>query len=246
MSPSASNPDSRVKQIEQHLLDIACPDRANITKSFFKTGTGEYSNTDLFIGIRVPTLRNIAQQHTSLSLHEVESLLHSPVHEQRLCALFIWVYQYKKRTTSTEDKQSIYDAYIRNSIYVNNWDLVDTTTPHIVGEHLFDRDRSLLDKWSLDNNLWKRRMSIVATWAFIRRKDLDDTFRRAEVLLDDSEDLMHKAVGWMLREAGKRDQNRLTEFLEKHKSNMPRTMLRYSIEKFDPQTRKYFLRTSKP
>ncbi len=240
-----SNTTDIVTKIEQRLLNIACPDRANITKSFFKTGAGEYSNKDLFIGIRVPTLRSIAQEYPLLSVEEVETLLHSPIHEQRLCALFIWVYQYKKCKASNEQRQSIYEAYIHNWAYVNNWDLVDTTTPHIIGEHLVNRERSILNEWSLNNNLWKRRMSIVATWAFIKRKDLDDTFRLAEVLLNDSEDLMHKAVGWMLREAGKRDPNRLKAFLERHKSNMPRTMLRYSIEKFEVQTRKYFLTTSK-
>ena len=233
-----------VRTIVAQLQSMASEERAEITRRFFKTGKGTYSEHDDFIGVRVPQLRQLAKEFLSLSLVETMELLDSPIHEQRHLALLIWTLQYKRRTTTNETREKIYNAYITSWQHINNWDLVDTTAPHIMGEHLLNRPRDILHQWSTDSNLWKRRMSIVATWAFIKRCDLEDTFTLATTLLRDKEDLMHKAVGWMLREAGKRDPSRLMIHLETYRDQMPRTMLRYSIEKFTTAERQYFL--SKP
>ena len=241
MTPKRTN---TVENIVAQLKAISSEDRAKITRRFFKTGKGTYSEHDEFIGIRVPRLRQLAREHISLSLPDTLSLLDSPIHEQRHLALLIWTLQYKLKTTTDSEREKIYNAYVQSWQHVNNWDLVDTTTPHIMGEHLLSRPREILYQWSVDANLWKRRMSIVATWAFIKRGDLDDTFTLSTTLLQDKEDLIHKAVGWMLREAGKRNQNRLIQHLETYRHQMPRTMLRYSIEKFTADERRYFL--SKP
>ena len=195
-----------VDSIVQKLKALASEERAAVTRSFFKTGKDAHSEQDRFIGIRVPVLRRLAKEHIDLSIEKVSTLLDSPIHEQRHLALLIWTLQYKHKSTTEHDREQIYNAYIESWKHINNWDLVDTTTPHIMGEHLLNRPRGLLYEWSTDDNLWKRRMSIVATWAFIKRSDLDDTFKIATTLLHDKEDLIHKAVGWMLREAGKRDQ----------------------------------------
>ena len=235
---------TNIENIIKRLNTLACEDRAKITRTFFKTDTGSYSEHDKFIGIRVPILRNLAKEYQSLSIEEVKELLDSCIHEQRMLALFIWTLQYKRKSTSAVHKTNIYTAYIESWAHINNWDLVDTTTPHIMGEHLLNHPRDVLYEWCQDDNLWKRRMSIVATWAFIKSNDLDDTFKLSTLLLRDKEDLMHKAVGWMLREAGKRDKDRLVQHLETHRHEMPRTMLRYSIEKFSKPERSYFL--SKP
>ena len=244
-SPFKTIEKMTVPTLIEHLMTLASEERAAVTRSFFKTGPGSYSEGDQFIGIRVPVLRQLAKENLSLTLDEVLSLLNSPIHEQRHLALLIWTLQYKNRSSCIHEKEQIFNAYIQSWKHINNWDLVDTTTPHIMGEHLLHRPREILYQWSTDDNLWKRRMSIVATWAFIKRTDLDDTFEIATLLQQDNEDLIHKAVGWMLREAGKKDRNRLIEYLETHRHRMPRTMLRYSIEKFAPAKRAYFLKTSK-
>ena len=230
-----------VALIVAQLKARASEERAQITRRFFKTGKGTYSENDLFIGIRVPELRLLAKEHISLSLVETMELLDTPVHEQRHLALLIWTLQYKRKATTETKRMDIYNAYVESWKHINNWDLVDTTTPHIMGEHLLNRPRDILHLWSADTNLWKRRMSIVATWAFIKRGDLDDTFALATTLIQDKEDLIHKAVGWMLREAGKRDRTKLIEHLEAYRHEMPRTMLRYSVEQFSAEERRYFL-----
>ena len=243
--PSGNTKDmSVIDDIIEQMKGLASEERAAVTRSFFKIGKGTYSEHDQFIGIRVPILRQLAKDHIDLSLDEVLCLLDSPIHEQRHLALLIWTLQYKHRQATAQRKDQIYNAYIRSWKHINNWDLVDTTTPHIMGEHLINRPRQELYDWSAEPNMWKRRMSIVATWAFIKRSELDDTFTIALTLLGDREDLIQKAVGWMLREAGKRDQNRLVEYLEIHRHKMPRTMLRSSIEKFSAEERSYFLDTA--
>ena len=194
--------DSIVKQLNE----LASEERAAVTRSFFKTGKDAYSEQDRFIGIRVPVLRQLAKDYLSLSLDGVLHLLDSPIHEQRHLALLIWTLQYKRKSTTEHEREQIYNAYVQSWQHINNWDLVDTTTPHIIGEHLLNRPRALLYEWSIDDNLWKRRMSIVATWAFIKRSDLDDTLKIATTLLHDKEDLIHKVtVGWMLREGWKKE-----------------------------------------
>lgn len=234
----------RVIQILSTLQSLSSTERAERTKRFFKTGSGSYSEGDQFIGIRVPELRALAKTCLDCSVQQVSFILQSPIHEQRHLALLIWTYQYKASKSSPEIRQQIYDAYIAHSAWINNWDLVDTSTPHIMGEHLLNRDRSILHQWVQSNNLWERRMSILATWAFIKKNDFADTLSIATKLLEDQEDLIHKAVGWMLREMGKRDLNALYDFLDQHHTTMPRTMLRYAIERLSPEKKTHYM--SKP
>jgi 3-methyladenine DNA glycosylase AlkD len=206
---------------------------------FYKTGPGDYAEHDRFMGVSVPTLRKIAKEFPVLSLSEIESLLMSPFNEERFLGLVILVQQYQKG--NIEDQKERYNFYLNNLKYVNNWNLVDVSAHLIVGAHLLDKDRSILQQLVLSNDLWERRVSIVSTWAFIRKKDLEWTFQIGEKLLKDPHDLIHKAVGWMLREAGKQDEAALKNFLGHHVSSMPRTMLRYAIERFEKEERERYL-----
>lgn len=233
-------------QIQQDLQKLANPRQAELLQKFFQTGKGEYGEGDVFLGLKVPDQRKVAKKYTSLSIAEVEQLLHSKIHEHRLTALIIWTYQFEKADKETREK--IYHAYLRNTKWVNNWDLVDVTTPRIVGMHLLHRpkDRKILCQLAKSNDLWERRISILATSAFIQERQFADTLQIAEILLQDRHDLIHKAVGWMLREIGKKDQKAEEEFLKRHYQYMPRTMLRYAIEKFDGEKRKFYLGKCKP
>ena len=201
---------------------------------FFRTGPGEYGEGDEFLGLKVPQIRKLAREFRALPLKEVEGLLKSKWHEARLLALVILVDQFERADERMRD--AIFRLYLRSTKFINNWDLVDASAPHIVGAHI--KDRSLLTKLARSKSLWERRIAIVATQHFIRNHDLKDTFRLAKNLLDDKHDLIHKATGWMLREAGKRDRDALVAFLEEHATRMPRTMLRYAIEKFPPALRR--------
>jgi 3-methyladenine DNA glycosylase AlkD len=207
--------------------------------AFFKTGAGHYAEHDQFIGVKVPTLRVIARNYKDLPLPEIQVLLDSPINEERLLALFIVVAQYQKANDNL--KNELYQFYLSNLKQVNNWNLVDASAHLIMGAHLLKRDRAILFLLAQSESMWERRIAMVSTWYFIRHNDLEDTFKLAEILLQDTHDLIHKAVGWMLREAGKKDQSTLMEFLEKHAHEMPRTMLRYSIEKFPEEQRKLYL-----
>jgi len=207
--------------------------------TFFKTGVGGYAEHDHFIGVRVPTLRKLARSFESLPLDALKLLLTSPINEERFLALIILSHQYKKG--SLETKEKIYEFYIQNLNAINNWNLVDASAHLIIGAHLWDKDRRYLMELATSHAMWERRISIVATWYFIKRGDLDWTFKIAALLLKDSHDLIHKSVGWMLREAGVKDLSQLVLFLEIYKSTMPRTMLRYAIEKFPEEQRKSYL-----
>ncbi len=200
------------------------------TAIYFKTGAGDYAQHDTFIGVKVPILRTIAKQYATLSLQEIETLLSSAINEERLLALIILNNRYLKADTHL--KEDIYQFYLKNIKYVNNWNLVDSSAYQIMGAHLIDKDKKKLLELAHSNNLWERRVAIVATYYFIKKNDLDWTFKIANVLLNDSHDLIHKSVGWMLREAGKRNKEQLMKFLDMHARSMPRTMLRYSLEKF--------------
>lgn len=204
---------------------------------YFKTGVGDYAEHDKFLGITVPTLRTLAREFKQLPLSDIKQLLASPFNEERLLALLILVDQYKK--ASPELKETLYQFYIEHITQVNNWNLVDSSAHLIVGAHLTS-DISILHTLAASHNLWERRIAIVATWHFIRKNNLTPTFTLATILLQDAHDLMHKAVGWMLREAGKKDQQQLIAFLDLHAAHMPRTMLRYAIEKFSEQERKTY------
>lgn len=229
--------DARAAQ--QRLRSLADPEVAAGAARFFKTGSGEYGEGDRFIGIKSPTLKMVAKEFKGLPLAEVECLLHSEIHEDRTLALVILVGQFEKG--DDPNRKQIYGLYLSNTQHINNWDLVDISAPQIVGGYLETRSRKPLDRLAKSASLWERRISIVATLWFIRHGDFADTLKIAQKLLADKEDLIHKAVGWMLREVGKRDVAVLEEFLHQHCRVMPRTMLRYAIERFPEKQRQAWL-----
>ena len=210
---------------------------------FFKTAPGQYGHGDRFLGIRVPALRQLARAHRSLSVDDALTLLSSKWHEERSLALFLLVGHYKRADRS--GRQRIYDAYLANTKHVNNWDLVDCSAEHIVGPHVDPNDAPILDQLAVSDDVWERRIAMLATFHWIKQKQFAPALRIAERLLHDDHDLIHKAVGWMLREIGKRDGKAERQFLNKHYRTMPRTMLRYAIEKFpDTERQRYMLRTA--
>lgn len=228
--------------IEKELKKLSDKDQAAILQRFFKTGPGEYGEGDRFLGIKVPVLRSFARSHQNVPLGESARLLRSPYHEARMVALFILIRLYEKGDDALKEK--IFHLYLRSTKHINNWDLVDLSAPNIVGDYLLERDRKILFRLVKSKLLWERRIAVLATFTFIRNNDFADTLRLAEILIDDAEDLMHKAVGWMLRETGKRDNALLKSFLQTRYQLMPRTMLRYAIEKFPETERKKYLKGS--
>ena len=230
----------QVRQIIDHLQSLGNPEAALHAQGFFKTGPGEYGEGDRFLGIRVPVIRQCVKQYRQVGFAETLELLQSPLHEVRLLALLMLVDRYQRGTEA--DRRVIFSAYLEHVKYINNWDLVDCSAEHIVGAHLFAGDRALLHRLAKSQNLWERRIAMLSTFHFIRRGDFSDTLAIAELLLHDREDLLHKAAGWMLREVGKRDLPAEQEFLKQHCREMPRTMLRYAIEKFPEPVRQAYLR----
>ena len=226
--------------ILNELQSIGTPEKAAHLQRFFKTGPGQYGEGDVFLGVVVPHTRSIAKANLKIPFTEVRKLLKSKYHEARLCALLILTERFKK--ASEEDRKEIFDFYLKNTACANNWDLVDLSCPTIVGEYLLDKDRSLLYKLVGSKNLWEQRISVVSTYAFIKKCEFFDTFELSERLFTHKHDLMHKSVGWMLREIGKRDCQTLTDFLEMHATKMPRTTLRYAIEHYPEPERQYFLK----
>lgn len=204
---------------------------------FFKTGKGQYGEGDKFLGVTVPNIREVAKEYKDVSIDILKELIHSPWHEMRMCALLILVINSKKNVT-----KETFDFYLSQSKYINNWDLVDLSAPQIVGQYLLDKERDTLYNLTESELLWDNRIAIVSTLTFIRSNDLDDTYKLSLKMMNHKHDLMHKSIGWMLREAGKRDEKRLYDFVMEHKSIMPRTMLRYSIEKFAPDIRKELMK----
>jgi 3-methyladenine DNA glycosylase AlkD len=226
-------------QIKRDLSQLSNPEKAKKLSGFFKTGKGQYGEGDIFLGIPVPEQRKVAKRYIDLTLNDLQELLSSKIHEHRLTALLILVSKYEKADNSGKDE--IFSFYLKNTEYVNNWDLVDLSAPKIVGDYLFNKDTSILFKLAKSNNLWERRIAVLSTFKFIRNNDFEDALSISELLLDDKHDLIHKAVGWMLREIGKRDQEIEERFLSRYCMQMPRTMLRYAIEKFDENKRKFYL-----
>ena len=216
------------------------PTQALVLQRFFKTGKGEYGEGDIFYGIKVPEQRTIAKQFKDLTFDDLKELIKSKVHEERLITAFILVDQYKRG--DEKKKKIIFDFYLKNRKGINNWDLVDLSAPKIVGAYLIDKEKELLYKFANSNDLWEKRISIISTQAFIREHFFEDTLNISKILLGDKHDLIHKAVGWMLREIGNRDLETEEEFLKKHYKTMPRTMLRYAIEKFPEQKRIAYLK----
>jgi len=226
-------------QLKKDLAARGSPAKAKISSSFFKTGKGQYGEGDVFLGVTVPESRAIAKKYAKLPLTDLKKLLASKIHEHRLIALMILLEHY--RSAKPRERKKLIDFYLAHTKYVNNWDLVDLSAYHLVGDYLLDKETGLLDALSRSKNLWERRISIVSTYAFIRAHEFAHTLRIAERLLRDEHDLMHKAVGWMLREVGKRDEKTLKTFLNKHIHAMPRTALRYAIERFPEKIRKEYL-----
>jgi len=233
-------PSAAVEEIERELAGLADPEVAEFLGRFFKTGSGEYGEGDRFLGIRVPVLRRLARKYQSLDLPGCRALLVSPYHEARLLALLILVGAYDHGDEKRRDE--IFRLYLDHLPYVNNWDLVDGSAEHIVGRHLRDRDRSLLYDLARSASVWERRIAIMATFGYVKAGSFDETLRLADVLLSDPHDLIHKAVGWMLREVGKRDREAAEAFLRPRYRRMPRTMLRYAIEKFPEALRRQYVR----
>ena len=220
----------------RRLRSLENREQARFNQRFFRTGPGEYGEGDLFLGLRVPQIRKLAREYSSLSLKGLETLLASKWHEARLLALVIMVDQYRRGDERLRD--AIFRAYLRNTSRINSWDLVDASARDIVGAHLENSNRSLLTKLARSKLLWERRIAMIATHHFIRRGDLKDTLRIARMLLRDEHDLIHKAAGWMLREAAKMNRAAVETFLEEHATRMPRTMLRYAIERFPAKLRR--------
>ena len=229
-------------QIKKDLSQLSDPERAKNLSWFFKTGKGQYGEGDVFLGITVPEQRKVAKKYTDLSLNDLQELLNSEIHEHRFTALVILISKYRKAEESS--KKEIFDFYLRNTKNINNWDLVDLSAPRIIGDYLLNKDRTTLFKLARSNSLWERRISILSTFTFIDNCDFEDALSISELLLHDEHDLIHKAVGWALREIGKRDQNVEEKFLTKHYPSVPRTMLRYAVEKFDEKKRKKYLAKS--
>jgi len=223
----------------QELKTYASVKKAKLLSRFFKTGKGEYGEGDRFLGVMVPQIRGVVKRFRDLPLAETKKLIRSPWHEERLCGLLILVDQFERGDEKV--RKRIYNTYLASTKYINNWDLVDLTTPKIVGAYLKDKPRRTLMKLAASRDLWRRRIAILATFWFIKDGDFKDALAIAHVLRDDRHDLIHKAVGWMLREIGKRDVKTLTTFLKKHYKHMPRTMLRYAIERFPEKERKAYL-----
>ena len=228
-----------LRELQRQLRDRASAKQAKALQRFFKTGPGEYGEGDVFLGLRVPEVRRLARSSDALSLAEVRTLLRSKYHEERLLALVILVRRFERGDAAT--RRRLFDLYLRSTRSINNWDLVDSSAPHIVGGWLLDNPRTVLDELAAAGVVWQRRIAVLATLAFIRQGQFDDTVRLCRRLLDDPHDLMHKACGWMLREVGQRNAAVLQDFLDHHAARMPRTMLRYAIEHLPEQQRKQYL-----
>lgn len=225
--------------LKKDLKEIENKEKSKILSKFFKTGKGEYGEGDVFLGITVPNVRIIAKKYLHLELSELQILLSSKVHEYRLIALLILIDKYKK--TNLSGKKEIFNFYLANTKNINNWDLVDLSAGYIVGDYLYKKDKSVLYKLAKSDNLWEKRISIISTFNFIKNNNFEDTLKISKILLNDEHDLIHKAVGWMLREVGKRNKQVEKDFLNKYYKKMPRTMLMYSIERFSDSERRFYL-----
>jgi 3-methyladenine DNA glycosylase AlkD len=229
------------KFLIDELVALADAEKAVFLQGFFKTGKGQYAEGDVFLGIKVPQTRTVIKAYKDLPLQEIKTLLYSEYHEIRLAGFLLLVEQFKK-TKNADEHKKIYDFYLKHARQANNWDLVDLSCKDIIGKYLLDKeDRSILYKLADSSDLWEQRISIISTWMFIKHLEFEDTLRISEKLLSHKHDLIHKAVGWMLREVGKKDKDVLITFLEKYSATMPRTALRYSIEHFAPKERQKYM-----
>lgn len=223
------------KTITSELQALTNAEKREIFPRFFKAGKGEYGEGDRFLGVTVPNIRAIAKLHKDISIEEIRELIQSEWHEVRLCALIIMVEKSKKKDEAL--RKELFNLYLSQTKRINNWDLVDLSCRFIIGEYLLDKSRDILYQLAQSSLLWDNRIAIVSTYAFIRKGQLEDTYALSDLMMQHPHDLMHKAIGWMLREAGKRNPERLYDYVMSHRADMPRTMLRYAIEKFSPKER---------
>ena len=223
------------KTITNKLQALSDVEKREIFPKFFKAGKGEYGEGDRFLGVTVPNIRAIAKLHKDISIEEIRELIQSEWHEVRLCALIIMVKKSKKKDEAL--RKELFNLYLSQTKRINNWDLVDLSCRFIIGEYLLDKSRDILYQLAQSSLLWDNRIAIVSTYAFIRKGQLEDTYALSDLMMQHPHDLMHKAIGWMLREAGKRNPERLYDYVMSHRADMPRTMLRYAIEKFSPKER---------
>jgi|TARA_Y100000031_G_scaffold156411_1_gene210846 3-methyladenine DNA glycosylase AlkD len=229
-----------LNQLKKELKQVADPARARHESRYFKTGKGEYGEGDIFLGIKTAYKRKLAKKYSQLSLKDVEYLISSKFHDYRFIALVILINKYQKG--DKQEKKQIFNFYLKNTQHINNWDLVDISAPNIIGDYLLDKDRKILYKLVKSKSLWERRISVLATFRFIKENQFKDALKISEILLNDKHDLIHKAVGWMLRQVGKKDQMEEEKFLLKHYQKMPRIMLRYAIERFKENKRQFYLK----
>ena len=231
-----------LNQLKKDLRKLANSKKGKDLSKFFKTGKGEYGEGDIFLGIAVPNQRKIAKKYATLSLGEIQDLLSSKIHEHRLTSLFILISKFENGNNKL--KKEIFDFYLKNTKNINNWDLVDLSAPKILGAYIIDhlKEKKILYKLAKSKNLWEKRIAMLSTFAFIKNNEFDDTLKISKILLKDEHDLIHKAVGWMLREIGKKDQKTEEKFLKKHYKKMPRTMLRYAIEKFQKNKKEFYMK----
>ena len=233
---------SSLSSLKKSLFSIANPERAEGSSRYFKTGLGEYGEGDIFIGISVPDQRNVCKNYIDLDLKDLTSLLHSAEHEFRTCALYILVEKFEK--SDSKDRKEIFDFYLKNTKWINNWDLVDSSASYIVGEYLDgNKDKmKILKKLAISKSLWERRISMISTFAYLNKGRSDEAIEIAEILINDAHDLIQKAIGWMLREMGKKVSEKvLFKFLDKYAKTMPRTSLRYAIERMPTQKKNYYM-----
>ena len=228
------------KTTTNELQALSDAEKREIFPKFFKAGKGEYGEGDRFLGVTVPNIRAIAKLHKDISIEEIQDLIQSEWHEVRLCALIMMVEKSKKKDEAL--RKELFNLYLSQTKRINNWDLVDLSCRFIVGEYLLDKSRDILYQLAQSPLLWDNRIAIVSTYAFIRKGQLEDTYALSDLMMHHPHDLMHKAIGWMLREAGKRDANRLYNYVMSHRADMPRTMLRYAIEKFSPAERSILMK----
>lgn len=229
-----------VHEIQARLRKLGNKQRAEISRGFFKTGPGEYGEGDVFLGIRVPDLRKLSKEYQDIPFEAAGQLLGSAIHEERLLALFMLVLMYSKGGETI--RKRIHKLYLNNTQFINNWDLVDSSAEHIVGAFLLNKNKKPLYRLARSKDLWERRISVLSTFHYIKRNDFTETLKISKMLISDSEDLIHKAVGWMLRELGNRSLKSEEKFLKQHYKKMPRTMLRYAIEKFSASKREKYLK----
>lgn len=245
MINSMTNKKLDYKNVISELNKFSKKDKQKIFVKFFKTGKGEYGEGDKFLGISVPVIRKIAKEYINLDLEDINALLKNEYYEIRLTALIILTYKFEKYTKEKNEKElkNIFDFYLKNTKYINNWDLVDLSCYKIVCEYLLNKDRKILYNLATSKNLWERRISIVSTFEFIKNKEHKDTTKICEILLNDKQEIIHKAIGWMLREAGKKiNKNIIIDFLDKNCKKMPRIMLRYSIERLSDKEKEFYMK----